>query len=244
MKDEKFCFKKSTGFIALVGILLVGFVLFAQMSNTSTTSTNTRAASCVENVTKCADGTFAGQCSKMSNGDFNGYKCGCFGKAYAELKKKADGTDATGCEKPVANTVYCQFNNEIVTDTSSKYKWVDSTATVANAGTGLAVGDPIKCIVDVVKNENVGARCFTNASGDINKRYSLWNAETKANCPVPAGSCTGKCTGANGSTWDQGKCDPAGTGKVCACQAGKTYPTWNLDRGVCPLPIVEPTTAL
>ncbi len=38
MKDEKFCFKKSTGFIALVGILLVGFVLFAQMSNTTTTS--------------------------------------------------------------------------------------------------------------------------------------------------------------------------------------------------------------
>lgn len=43
MKDEKFCFKKSTGFIALVGILLVGFVLFAQMSNTSK-STDTKAS--------------------------------------------------------------------------------------------------------------------------------------------------------------------------------------------------------
>ena len=43
MKNEKFCFSKGTGLIALVGVLLVGFVLLTQMTNQSI-STSTRAA--------------------------------------------------------------------------------------------------------------------------------------------------------------------------------------------------------
>ena len=43
MKNEKFCFSKGIGLIALVGVLLVGFVLLTQMTNQST-STSTRAA--------------------------------------------------------------------------------------------------------------------------------------------------------------------------------------------------------
>lgn len=43
MKNEKFCFSKGTGLIALVGVLLVGFVLFTQAANTPTSS-NTKAS--------------------------------------------------------------------------------------------------------------------------------------------------------------------------------------------------------
>jgi len=43
MKNEKFCFSKGTGLIALVGVLLVGFVLLTQVANQST-STSTKAA--------------------------------------------------------------------------------------------------------------------------------------------------------------------------------------------------------
>jgi len=43
MKNEKFCFSKGTGLIALVGILLVGFVLFTQAAN-QPKSTNSKAA--------------------------------------------------------------------------------------------------------------------------------------------------------------------------------------------------------
>lgn len=44
MKNEKFCFSKGTGLIALVGILLVGFVIANQMLTSTQTSTNSRAA--------------------------------------------------------------------------------------------------------------------------------------------------------------------------------------------------------
>lgn len=43
MKNEKFCFSKGTGLIALVGVLLVGFVLLTQMTN-QTTSLGSKAA--------------------------------------------------------------------------------------------------------------------------------------------------------------------------------------------------------
>jgi len=43
MKNEKFCFSKGTGLIALVGVLFIGVVLFAQISNTPK-STNTKAS--------------------------------------------------------------------------------------------------------------------------------------------------------------------------------------------------------
>lgn len=69
MKDEKFCFKKSTGFIALVGILLVGFVLFAQMSNTPTT-TDTKASG--GSGTKVINGVMYG---RTQNDCFMASKC-------------------------------------------------------------------------------------------------------------------------------------------------------------------------
>ncbi len=43
MKNEKFCFSKGTGLIALVGIVLVGFVFANQMLTETKTSTNSRA---------------------------------------------------------------------------------------------------------------------------------------------------------------------------------------------------------
>ncbi len=43
MKNEKFCFSKGTGLIALVGVLLVGFVLVNQMVTDTKTSTDSRA---------------------------------------------------------------------------------------------------------------------------------------------------------------------------------------------------------
>ncbi len=43
MKNEKFCFSKGTGLIALVGVLLVGFVLANQMVTDTKTSINSRA---------------------------------------------------------------------------------------------------------------------------------------------------------------------------------------------------------
>lgn len=53
MKNEKFCFSKGTGLIALVGVLLVGAVLFAQAVN-QPTSTNTRASSPTISTVSCS----------------------------------------------------------------------------------------------------------------------------------------------------------------------------------------------
>lgn len=44
MKNEKFCFSKGTGLIAIVGILLVGFVIANQTLTDTKTSTNSRAS--------------------------------------------------------------------------------------------------------------------------------------------------------------------------------------------------------
>lgn len=44
MKNDKFCFSKGTGLIALVGVLLVGFVLFTQVATNTQTSTNSKAS--------------------------------------------------------------------------------------------------------------------------------------------------------------------------------------------------------
>lgn len=44
MKNEKFCFSKGTGLIALIGIVLVGVVLAMQMVGSKSTSTSTRAS--------------------------------------------------------------------------------------------------------------------------------------------------------------------------------------------------------
>lgn len=66
MKNEKFCFSKGTGLIALVGVLLVGFVLFTQMAN-SPTSSNTKASG-----VSCS--SLGGMRTTQACGDFfNGY---------------------------------------------------------------------------------------------------------------------------------------------------------------------------
>ncbi len=44
MKNEKFCFSKNVGIVSIVGIVLIGFILFSQTLTKTQTSTNSRAA--------------------------------------------------------------------------------------------------------------------------------------------------------------------------------------------------------
>lgn len=57
MKNEKFCFSKGTGLIAIVGILLVGFVIANQTLTDTKTSTNSRASAANGNALGGGGGT-------------------------------------------------------------------------------------------------------------------------------------------------------------------------------------------
>jgi len=64
MKNEKFCFSKGTGLIALVGVLLVGFVLFTQAANQPTSSNTKAAGECTYSYDGVKYNIANGQCLK------------------------------------------------------------------------------------------------------------------------------------------------------------------------------------
>jgi len=106
MKNEKLCFSKQTGLIALVGVVIVGMVgLVIAMTSLPSTSTSTRATSCEDGF--CADGTLYNDCSQNSWGINNGFKCVCEGKSsYPVLRKHND------CLPPAAKCTGTCFGSD------------------------------------------------------------------------------------------------------------------------------------
>jgi len=78
MKEDKICFKKNLLYLFFISVFAVLFIVTVNYLNSQTKAAGTRASGCQAGVSKCGDGTLAGQCSK-SSGKNNGYRCGCFG---------------------------------------------------------------------------------------------------------------------------------------------------------------------
>lgn len=105
MKNEKFCFSKGTGLIALVGVLLVGFVLFTQAAN-QPKSTNSRAS--------------GESCNPMAANLEVGTKC--------ELKTSVEDVFPDGTKDKLAKTYTGRVCKEDATTTPKSWKWdVDYT---------------------------------------------------------------------------------------------------------------------
>lgn len=100
MKNEKFCFSKGTGLIALVGVLLVGFVLFTQAAN-QPTSSSSRAS--------------GASCNPMAANLEIGTKC--------ELKTSVEDTFPDGTKEKLAKTYTGRVCKEDVTTTPKSWKW-------------------------------------------------------------------------------------------------------------------------
>jgi len=197
MKDEKFCFKKSTGFIALVGILLVGFVLFAQMSNTST-STDTKAGPkpkecyyaelplttsstpyrynsstyCIESIDATGVATNVG------------YKCNQLGGTLtggSERNQKA-------CPLPVA-AAQCLYGGEVVGAASGTYTMDASTKCVQVAG----VNNGYMCRVDAAgslvagRNSAVKSASCAAPTG-VPRTTCYWGQQNVSGAPVKIGT--------------------------------------------------------
>lgn len=175
MKNEKFCFNKGTGLVAIVGILLIGFVLANQTLTNTQTSTNSRASAPGSMLRGGGQPTSA---PTAPSGTL----------ILSELLKKADAfmkTLDTALARPATlNTAKLQEQkNEVVAatkDAEAKYQVV--IAQVATSKESIA-----KSITSITESRDDGYRVKEaadqekiNADGDLEQKKADLAATTQA----------------------------------------------------------------
>lgn len=176
MKNEKFCFSKGTGLIALVGVLLVGFVLFTQAANQPTSSSSR--ASAVLPSTDCAtinDGV-GGRLfyTKVSAGKVQYFK---------DDAGKYEIVEGVGkyCKLDVATSTVCR---NVQMENANCKKMLFQKGDVDEFYTNAS------CLGKILKADGAVATAVDLQTASVGYCVSSWSAVTQLQfaCPAPRGA--------------------------------------------------------
>jgi len=232
MKNEKFCFSKGTGLIALVGILLVGFVLFTQVVQNQQTSTNSRAGlNCtqVKDVINSIVNTTTGY-SYVFTGISNGTGgCATKGKiCLTPVVNEKCNTQAAGNAAIWAAICKQKVTNQ--TDTSGKmiaFKDANGMCMVYTGGYDQRDG---RCLVRGAKSTDITNECTGNVASDVNNCAGIAkDAEhyDSAKGKYIAYKLNGVCVVNTGTYALDGRCKTRNANSldiITACQAAGSDP--------------------